>query len=166
MVLDKIPTSPFLEFVRFFVFGISQIILPYFLKQNKFTKSRKGCIVILYKSSSIRKNSWQLNHARVSREIGQKLLSRSNIDYATAVSLHRWRAKRPRRKLPSYSWLNSQEMPLSFKHIFAVIPYTMPLFLKASVYTWHGPNIHVSESNVYRRAIPAVMIFPGRLFFY
>ena len=55
-----------------------------------------------------------------------------------------WRAKR-RRKLPSYSSLNSQEMPLSFKHIFAVISYTMPLFLEASVYTWHCPNIHVSE---------------------
>ena len=59
-------------------------------------------------------------------------------------------------KLPSYSSLNSQEMPLYFKHIFAVIPYTMPL-LEASVYTWHVPNIHVSENNDYRRAIPAVM---------
>ena len=37
-------------------------------------------------------------------------------------------------------------------------------FLEASVYTWHDPNIHVSESNI--RAIPAVMLFPGRLFFY
>ena len=57
-------------------------------------------------------------------------------------------AKRPRRKLPSYSSLNSEEMPLSFKHIFALIPYTMPLFGGASVYTWHCPNIHVSESYV------------------
>ena len=46
-----------------------------------------------------------------------------------------WRAKRPRRKFPSYSSLNSQEMPLSFKHIFAVIPCTMPLF-------WRRPYIH------------------------
>ena len=50
------------------------------------------------------------------------------MDYATAVCLQRWRAKRPRRKFPSYSSLNSEEMPLSFKHIFALIPYTMPLF--------------------------------------
>ena len=33
------------------------------------------------------------------------------------------------------SSVNSQEMPLSFKHIFAVIPYTMPLF-------WRRPYIH------------------------
>ena len=65
-----------------------------------------------------------------------------------AVCLQRWRAKRPRRKFPSYCSLNSEEMPLSFKHIFALIPYTMPLFGGASVYTWHCPNIHVSESNV------------------
>ena len=58
------------------------------------------------------------------------------------VCLQRWR------KFPSYSSLNSEEMPLSFKHIFALIPYTMPLFGGASVYTWHCPNIHVSESYV------------------
>ena len=126
MVLDKIPTSPFLEFARFCFWNITKT------KKQNFTKSRKGYIVILYKSSSIRKISWQLNHSRVSGTMGQKPLSRSNIDYATAV---RWRAKRPRRKLPSYSSLNSQEMPLSFKHIFAVIPYTMLLF-------WRRPYIH------------------------
>ena len=73
--------------------------------------------------------------ARVSGVMDQKPLLRSNIDYATTVCLQRWRPKRPRRKLPSYSSLNSQEMPLSFKHIFAVIPYTMPLF-------WRRPYIH------------------------
>ena len=127
MVLDKIPTSPFLEFARFV-----------FLEYHKYChifKTKKSCIVILYRSSSIRKNSWQLNHSRVSGAMGQKPLSRSNIDYTTAVCLQRWRAKRPRRKFPSYSSLNSQEMPLSFKHIFAVIPYTMPLF-------WRRPYIH------------------------
>ena len=67
---------------------------------------------------------------------------------ATAVCLQRWCAKRPRRKFPSYSSLNSEEMPLSFKHIFALIPHTMPLLGGASVYTWHCPNIHVSESYV------------------
>ena len=60
------------------------------------------------------------------RCLRRNALLRSNIDYATAV---RWRAKRPR---PSF---NSQEMPLSFKHIFAVIPYTMLLF-------WRRPYIH------------------------
>ena len=45
--------------------------------------------------------------------------------------LQRWRAKRPGRKLPSYSSLNSQEMPLSFKHIFV----HHAAFLEASEYT-------------------------------
>ena len=76
-------------------------------------------------------------------------LSRSNIDYATAVCLQRWRAKQPRRKFPGYSSLNSQEMPLSFKHI-AICRNSAhhAAFLEASVDTWHGPNIHVSESYV------------------
>ena len=60
---------------------------------------------------------------------GPKIVS---SDYATAVCLQRWRAKRLR---PSYSSLNGQEMPLTFKHIFAVIPYTMPLF-------WRRPYVH------------------------
>ena len=135
MALDKIPTSPFLEFARFLFLEYHKYCHIFKTKKQNFTKSRKGYIVILYKSSNIRKNSWQLNHSRVSGAMGQKPLSRSNIDYATAVCLQRWRAKRPRRKLPSYSSLNSQEMPLSFKHIFAVIPYTMPLF-------WRRPYIH------------------------
>ena len=88
--------------------------------------------MILYKSSSIRKNLWKLNYSRVSGAMGQKLLSQSNIDYATTVCLQCGHA---RRKLPNYSSLNSQEMPLSFKHIFAIIPYTMPLF-------WRCPYIH------------------------
>ena len=109
------------------------------------TNSRNGDVGILSKTTSFRKNSWQLNHSCVSGAMGQKPLSWSNMDYATAVCLQRWR---PRLKLPSYSSLNSEEMPLSFKHIFALIPYTMPLFGGASVYTWHCPNIHVSESYV------------------
>ena len=56
------------------------------------------------------------------------------VKRATAVCLQCGRAKRPRRKLPSYSSLNSQEMPLSFKYIFAVIPYTMPLFGGVRIY--------------------------------
>ena len=67
------------------------------------------------------------------------------VKHGLRVCLQRWR---PRRKFPSYSSLNSEEMPLSFKHIFALIPYTMPLLGGASVYTWHCPNIHVSESDV------------------
>ena len=97
-------------------------------KNKNLANSRNGDVGILSKTTSFRKNSWQLNHSRVSGAMGQKPLSRSNMDYATAVCLQRWRAKRPRRKLPSYSALNSEEMPLSFKHIFALIPYTMPLF--------------------------------------
>ena len=50
---------------------------------------------------------------------------------------------------PSYSSLNSQEIPLSLKHIFALVPYTMPLFWRRPyIYIWHGPNINVSERNV------------------
>ena len=49
-------------------------------------------------------------------------------------------------------------MPLSFKHIFAIIPYTMPLFGKR-------PYIHgMVPVSVYRRAFPAVMLFPGDYF--
>ena len=93
MVLDKIPTSPFLEFARFLFLEYHKYCHNIFkTKKQNFTKSRKGYIVILYKSSSIRKNSWQLNHSRVSGTMGQKPLSRSNIDYATAVCLQRLRA--------------------------------------------------------------------------
>ena len=49
-------------------------------------------------------------------------------------------------------------MPLSFKHIFAIIPYTMPLFGKR-------PYIHgMVPVSVYHRAFPAVMLFPGDYF--
>ena len=133
--------QPFLDFVKFCFFCLR------YSKNTNLANSRNGDVGILSKTTSFRKNSWQLNHSRVSGAMGQKPLSRSNRDYATAVCLQRWRAKRPRRKFPSYS-SNSEEMPLSFKHIFALIPYTMPLFGGASVYTWHCPNIHVSESYV------------------
>ena len=49
------------------------------------------------------------------------------------------------------------EMPLSSKHIFGRNPVHHAAFLEASVYTWHGLNIQVSEKDVYRCAIPAVM---------
>ena len=97
-------------------------------KNTNLANSRNGDVGILSKTTSFRKYSWQLNHSRVSGATGQKPLSRSNMDYATAVCLQRWRAKRPKRTFPSYSSLNSEEMPLSFKHIFALIPYTMPRF--------------------------------------
>ena len=82
---------------------------------------------------------------------GQTLTTRPRMFTTLA-----WKAIKT--KLPSYSSLISQEMPLSFKHIFAVIPCIMPLVWRCP-YTWHVPNIHVSESNIYLRAIPAVMQF-------
>ena len=55
-------------------------------------QKQKSCldVGILSKTTGFRKNSWELNHSRVSSAMGQKLLSRSIIDYATAV---RWRSK-------------------------------------------------------------------------
>ena len=97
---------------------------------------------------------------------GKPLLNEADIRVG-ATCLQCWRTKRLRRKLPSYSSLNCQEMPLSFKHNYICRnSLHHAAFLEASVYAWHGPNIHVSESNVYRRAIPAMILFPGRLFFY
>ena len=94
-----------------------------------------------YKSSRIRKKFMETEPFTCLETESFTCLRRNGpktviaVDYATAVCLQRWHAKRPRLKLPSYSSLNSQEMPLSFKHIFAVIPYTMPLF-------WRRPYIH------------------------
>ena len=83
-------------------------------------------------------------------------LSRSNV---TTVC---WCAKRPKRKLPCYSSLDSQEMPLPFKHIFAIILYTMPLlgrrlYIHGMVRFIPGPKL-----NVYRRTIPPMMLFRGQ----
>ena len=55
VVLDKIPTSPFLEFARFVFLEYHKYCHIFKTIKQNFTKSRKGCIVILYKSSSIRK---------------------------------------------------------------------------------------------------------------
>ena len=58
-----------------------------------------------------------------------KSLIVADIDYATSVCLKCWRTKQPTRKLQAVvHYMDSQEMPLSLKHIFAEITYTMPLF--------------------------------------
>ena len=109
------------------------------------------------------KNSWELNHSRVSGAMDQKPFIAVKHDYATAVVYNVGVQSDPRRKLPSYSLLDSQEMPLSFKHIRRN-PVHHAAFWEASTYKWHGPIIPGPKLNVYRRSIPAVVLFRGRFF--
>ena len=106
---------------------------------------------MLSKTTSFRENS---NHSHVSSVMGQ----RSNIDCVTAVCLQRRDQDKNRQVIVS------QEMALPFKHILAVILYTMSLF-------WRRSNIH-GMVRIYMcpkktLSIPAVMLFRGchRIFF-